>query len=85
MSESASLVPDMNAIPLSRARVLGPRVSDLIAALQMLDPDARHGVAEVRVCRKFVFGGGEIRTAEFIGENGDVFGTEDFSDDPEEV
>lgn len=75
----------MSNISLSRASVAGHRLSDLIAALQMLDPDARHGIAEVRIRRKFVFGGGEIRSVELIGENGDVFGAEDFSDDPEEA
>lgn len=63
----------MDAIPLSRARVLGPRVSDLIAALQMLDPDAQHGVEEIFVARKSLPGGGGYREIQFVGKNGDVF------------
>lgn len=75
----------MSNIPLSRASVAGPKLSDLIAALQMLDPDARHGIAEVRTHR-ILRGGGEIRSVELIGENGDVFvPVEEFRDDPEEA
>lgn len=63
----------MNAIPLSRARVLGPRVSDLIAALQMLDPDVRHSIEEVSVSQRFRPGGGGGCEVQFIGKDGDVF------------
>jgi len=60
---------------LSRARLAGPTVRDLIDALRLLDPDTKTSVTEVRAADpEYAFGGGGRRTLELDGfDNRDEF------------
>lgn len=54
-----------NPIPLTRARLAGDTVRDLIDALRLLDPDLKTDVLDVRVGTKYTLAGQDRRLLKF--------------------
>ncbi len=64
--------------PLSRARLAGPTVRDLIDALRLLDPDTKTDIEEVRAADHFLEVEGLKQRDEFIADlEGQISSLED--------